>query len=352
MLVSDFDYPLPSDLIADRPLPRRPDSRLMVVSRASGKIEHRAFRELTSLLTPDDLFIINRSRVIPARLYGTKQGGGACIEILLLEQREPFLWEALAQRAIRLAVGTVVEFSQKDTCQVVDVLGEGRFVFRFSVASSWEVFLDRYGALPLPPYILKKRETLPEEERRELELLDRERYQTTYANRPGSAAAPTAGLHFDETLLEDLKQKGVELCEVLLHVGIDTFTPVMVERVEDHKMKSEWCHCPPVTTQRIRARLQGGKGRVIAVGTTSCRTIESYARRGWPETPIRSELFLKPGDPFLATQALLTNFHLPRSTLLMLVSAFMGNDLRRQAYEAAIREKYRFYSYGDAMLIL
>lgn len=352
MLVSDFDYTLPCELIADRPLAQRSDSRLMVVSRKTGTIAHWAFKDLSRLLVPDDLLILNHSKVIPARLFGTKQGGGARIEILLLEQRESFIWEALAQRAIRLSVGTVVEFSEGDFCEVIEAPGEGRFVFRFLLTSSWEVFLSRNGTLPLPPYILKKREELPEEERHELDLFDRERYQTIYARQAGSAAAPTAGLHFDQPLLEDLRGKGIEFGEVLLHVGIDTFTPVTVDRVEDHKMKSEWCYCPPFTTQQIRARLRNGCGRVIAVGTTSCRTIESYARLGWPENPIRSELFLKPGDPFLSTQALITNFHLPRSTLLMLVSAFMGNDLRSQAYEVAIREKYRFYSYGDAMLIL
>jgi S-adenosylmethionine:tRNA ribosyltransferase-isomerase len=352
MLVSDFDYALPGELIADRPLPRRPDSRLMVISRTTGTIDHRIFRDFPGLLAPGDLLVLNRSKVIPARLFGIKQGGGARIEILLLEQRGPMVWEALAQRAIRLAVGTIVEFPEGNSCEVVEVLGDGRFVFRFSVNSSWETFLECFGTLPLPPYILKKREELPEQERHELELLDRERYQTTYAKQAGSAAAPTAGLHFDELLLENLEQMGVELGEVLLHVGIDTFTPVTADRVEDHKMKSEWCYCPPATTGQIRLRHQGEKGRVIAVGTTSCRTLESYARQGWPETPIRSELFLKPGDPFLAIQGLLTNFHLPRSTLLMLVSAFMGNELRCQAYEAALRERYRFYSYGDAMLIL
>lgn len=352
MLVSNFEYYLPSELIADRPLPQRPDSRLMVVSRAAGTIEHHVFRDLPHILAPNDLLVLNRSKVIPARLNGIKRRGGARIEILLLEQRGPLVWEALAQRAIRLAVGTVVEFSGENSCQVLEVLGEGRFVFRFSLASDWEVFLEEYGTVPLPPYILRKREDLSEEERHDLDELDRERYQTTYASQPGSAAAPTAGLHFDRALLDELKQKGIDLRPVLLHVGIDTFTPVTSERVEDHKMKSEWCHCPTATADQIRLRLPGGAGRVIAVGTTSCRTIESYVRSDWPETPIRTGLFLIPGDPFLATQGLLTNFHLPCSTLLMLVSAFMGNDLRRQVYETAIREKYRFYSYGDAMLIL
>ena len=352
MLVSDFDYPLPNELIADRPLAQRSSSRLMVVSRKTGTIDHWTFRDLSRLLAPDDLLILNHSKVIPARLFGTKQGGGARIEILLLEQRDPLVWEALAQRAIRLSVGTVVEFSKDDYCEVIETHQEGRFVFRFSLSTGWEDFLERYGKLPLPPYILKKRENLPEIERSELEILDRERYQTTYASQAGSAAAPTAGLHFDPSLLNDLHLKGIKFGEVLLHVGIDTFTPVTVDQVEDHRMKSEWCYCLPFTSEQIRARLRNRCGRVIAVGTTSCRTIESYARLGWPEKPIRSELFLKPGDSFLATQALITNFHLPRSTLLMLVSAFMGNDLRRQAYEAAVRERYRFYSYGDAMLIL
>ena len=403
MLVSDFDYPLPEELIADRPLPQRSDSRLMLVHRETGRIEHHAFRDLPDLLHRGDLLVLNRSKVIPARLIGTKRGGGARIEILLLEQRAPLVWEALAQRAIRLTTGTVVEFNltpqppfppgkggmqstptgsvalsggsappgkgglqSTPSAEVLEVLGEGRFIFRFDLATDWEEFLDLYGALPLPPYILKKREDLSGKERASLDALDRERYQTTFADVPGSAAAPTAGLHFDSLVLEALQQKGIVLADVLLHVGMDTFSPVTVEAVEDHKMKSEWCYCPPETAIRIQERPSWPRsstpgpagcsgpagGRIIAVGTTSCRTIEGYARLKWPDGPIRTDLFLKPGDSFLATQGLLTNFHLPRSTLLMLVSAFMGNDLRREVYEVAVRERYRFYSYGDAMLVL
>jgi len=351
MKVSDFDYPLPSELIADRPLENRSDSRLMVVRRATRGIEHRAFRDLPNLLSRGDLLVFNDTKVIPARLIGRKRGGGARIEILLLEERSPYVREAIAQRAIRLSVGTAIDFSPDDSCRVEDILGEGRFLFKFEVAGDWERFLDKYGEIPLPPYVLKKRESLSDEERVSLERDDRIRYQTTYAKTPGSAAAPTAGLHFSELLLRDLDERGIERVYVTLHVGLDTFSPVTVDTVEDHTMKSEWCSCPPGTIDRIREAKRDLK-RVIAVGTTTCRTLESYARADWPDHPIRTRLFLKPGETFLAIDGLLTNFHLPCSTLLMLVSAFMGNELRRAAYESAVAEGYRFYSYGDAMLVL
>lgn len=352
MNLDEFDYPLPLELIADRPVPARSESRLLVVSRATATLEHRVFRDLPEILYRNDLLVINRSKVIPARLLGTKRGGGARIEILLLERRKELLWECIAQRAIRLSAGTVIAFSERDVCVVREALGEGRFVLEFQIGETWEEFLARHGSTPLPPYILKKRETLPEAERAALESLDKERYQTRYAVEPGSAAAPTAGLHFDESVLEALKRGGIESAPIVLHVGLDTFSPVTVERVEDHVMKSEWCDIPPDSLNRIVGKLDSGSGRVVAVGTTACRTLESYARAGWPEGPLRTELFLKPGDSFLATQALITNFHLPKSTLLMLVSAFMGNELRKRAYDEAVRERYRFYSYGDAMLIL
>ena len=351
MRVDDFDYPLPVELIADRPPNNRSDSRLMVVRRDTHCIDHCFFRDLPVLLSSGDLLVFNDTRVIPARLMGRKRGGGATIEILLLEGREPLVWEAIAQRAIRLSEGTVVELSGNNRCQVLEVLGGGRFLFRFDLSEPWDVFLDRCGEIPLPPYIRKKREELPERERKGLEQHDRHRYQTVYAESPGSAAAPTAGLHFDSEVMTALSEAGIERATVTLHVGLDTFSPVTVEAVEDHNMKSEWCHCPPETIQRMEETRTRGK-RVIAVGTTTTRTLETCARMGWLSEPVRSRLFLKPGDEFLAIDALLTNFHLPRSTLLMLISALMGNDLRRKAYEAAVSERYRFYSYGDAMLIL
>jgi len=351
MLVDEFDYPLPEDLIADRPLAERSRSRLMVVDRKTGEISHRLFQDLPILIEPGDLLVLNNTKVIPARLFGTKRGGGAKIEILLLEKKTDRDWECIAQRAIRLAPGAVVDFERGGFCEVIEVLGEGRFLFRFSPEGDWSDFLEANGEVPLPPYILKKRESLPDIERRDLSGMDTERYQTVYAESSGSAAAPTAGLHFTTGLMEALQEKGIGRVAVTLHVGMDTFSPVMVEKVEDHKMKSEWCQCPPETRRVIEKTRQSG-GRVIAVGTTTCRTLESYARAGWPEVPIRTDLFIKPGDAFETVDSLVTNFHLPKSTLLMMISAFMGNDLRVRAYETAIAERYRFYSYGDAMLIL
>lgn len=352
MRVDDFDYPLPEELIADRPSQNRADSRLMLVNREKSTIEHHSFRDLPRLLQAGDVLVFNHSRVIPARLFGTKRGGGARIEILLLEEKGDHCWEALAQRAIRLNPGTCIDFTDGDCCHVAEVLGEGRFILRFSFQGTWLDFLNRVGSVPIPPYILKQREKLPAEEQRALAEIDRERYQTEFAEIPGSAAAPTAGLHFDQPLLAELRTQGLQLASVVLHVGLDTFSPVVVEQVEDHKMKSEWCYCPGETAQLIEETSRRNASRVIAVGTTSCRAIESCARLDWPADPIRTALFIKPGDPFLVTEGLLTNFHLPKSTLLMLVSAFMGNDLRKRAYEAAVKEKYRFYSYGDAMLII
>lgn len=351
MRIEDFDYPLPENLIADRPPEERTDSRLMVVRRSIGEISHHRFRDLPSLLDCGDLLVLNDTRVIPARLFGVKRGGGARIEILLLEEREPLVWECLAQRAIRLQRGVVVEFGDRSFCEAVEVLEGGRFIFRFHPAADWEDFLQSQGEVPLPPYILKKREGLPAEVRADLRTVDASRYQTTYARTPGSAAAPTAGLHFTPELLGELESLGIPSARVTLHVGMDTFSPVTVDLVEDHRMKTEWCRCP-LSTQRAIHDVRSAGGRVLAVGTTTCRTLESYARSDWPDAPLRTDLFLKPGDDFRVVDSLITNFHLPKSTLLMLVSAFMGNDLRLRAYEEAVSMGYRFYSYGDAMLIL
>lgn len=351
MRVEDFDYPLPESLIADRPPEERTDSRLMVVRRDIGEISHHRFRDLPTLLEQGDLLVLNDTRVIPARLFGVKRGGGARIEILLLEEREPLLWECLAQRAIRLGRGVVVEFGDGSFCEVLEVLEGGRFVFRFHPVIEWGEFLQSQGEVPLPPYILKKREGLPEEVRAGLQVVDVSRYQTTYAKTPGSAAAPTAGLHFTPELLGELESLGIPSARVTLHVGMDTFAPVTVDRVEDHRMKTEWCLCPAATGRAIHEARSTG-GRIVAVGTTTCRTLESYARSDWPEAPLRTDLFLKPGDDFRVVDSLITNFHLPKSTLLMLVSAFMGSDLRIRAYREAVSMGYRFYSYGDAMLIL
>ena len=259
--------------------------------------------------------------------------------------------ECIAQRAIRLSPGTLVDFEDAAFCEVIESFGDGRFLFRFQPRGDWREFLKKNGEVPLPPYILKKRTGLSERELSALEDLDRERYQTAYAQRPGSAAAPTAGLHFTPKILGELKEKRIGNARVTLHVGMDTFSPVTVEKVEDHQMKSEWCECPTATRLAIHSAKAEG-GRVVAVGTTTTRALESYARQSWPEYPIRTDLFLKPGDDFRVVDALITNFHLPKSTLLMMISAFMGNDLRIRAYQEAVKERYRFYSYGDAMLIM
>jgi len=351
MNIDDFDYRLPEHLIADRPSENRTDSRLMVIHRDAHRIEHNNFKNLSELLDPSDLLVLNDTKVIPARLYGKKRGGGAKIEILLLEEREPLMWEGVAQRAIRLSEGTVVEFGETAAARVVDVQGEGKFLFRFDLEGDWEDFLEAHGEVPLPPYVLRARSGLKEADRKRIEVSDQERYQTVYAESPGSSAAPTAGLHFDEDLFDRLAEKGIDRAFVTLHVGLDTFCPVTVSNVKDHQMHSEWCNCPKETRSKIQETKDKG-GKVIAVGTTSCRTLESYSAQGWPEESIRTRLFMIPGYDFQCVDCLLTNFHLPRSTLLMLVSAFMGMELWIRAYEEAIREGYRFYSYGDAMLIL
>ena len=362
---SDFDYELPPDRIAQTPIEPRDAARLMVVHRASGRIEHRVFRDLPDYLRPGDVLVVNDSRVIPARLFAHKPSGGQ-VEILLLRQLNALRWEALVGGK-RVRKGGRLLIQQKDVCleaQVVEELNGPRRVVEFDTPIG--PLLQDIGHTPLPPYI-------------QLPLEDPERYQTVYARVEGSVAAPTAGLHFTPELLTRLRAQGVLLAHVTLHIGLDTFKPVTAEHVAEHVLHSEWASVSPETAQLInQARLNGG--RIIAVGTTAVRTLETAALRAagiktslrhasaqgeklsdthqatvWrPITAFegRTDLFIYPGFRFRAVDALITNFHLPRSSLLMLVSAFAGYELTRHAYQVAIAEGYRFYSFGDAMLIL
>ena len=347
MDLSLFDYPLPQERIAQHPAPRRDASRLLVVHRSTGTMEERGFQEIGRFVHPGDVLVINDTFVIPARLLGRKVPHGAAIEILLLEKCSPTNWIGIASRAVRLKKGTVVSFSPSFSCEVQESLGDGKFEIKFSWEGSWYEALKRHGQIPLPPYI--------DRGNGEWEAEDRERYQTIFAvnQEPlNSAAAPTAGLHFTPEILARLHEQGVILCPVTLRIGLDTFLPLRVDRVEEHRMHSEAYTVPPATAQAVRdARSRGN--RVIAVGTTAVRVLESAGDESGGLQPGEgvTRLFIYPGYRFRTVDALLTNFHLPRSTLLLLVSAFMGNSLRTQAYDYAVQHDFRFYSYGDAMFI-
>jgi S-adenosylmethionine:tRNA ribosyltransferase-isomerase len=359
MRIQDFDYTLPPELIAQTPVEPRDTSRLLVLHRDSGRIEHRHFYELGEYLRPGDLLVANESRVLPARLLGHKLGTGGKVEVLLLrplpqpeeEGGDPATWEALVSPGRRIHDGTMLGFGDPEhgpylEAEVVARTDLGGRIVRFKQAP--RPFLNALGQMPLPPYIHEK-------------LTDPDRYQTVYARTEGSAAAPTAGLHFTQRLIDELKAGGVEFATVTLHVGLDTFRPVHEEHVEDHAMHREWYHLPAVAAHAINAARERG-GRVVAVGTTSVRVLETVVRqqgltlsdRTRPVEPAEgwSDLYITPGAAFGLVDVMITNFHLPRTTLLMLVSAFAGTDLIKQAYQAAIRERYRFYSFGDSMLIL
>lgn len=331
MLTSDFDYHLPPERIAQEAAPRG-ESRLLVLDR-TGPDRHARVRDLPRLLQPGDLLVLNDTRVIPARLYG-QRGSGGKMEILLIERQGEREWDALVKPGRRAQPGTVIGFDAGLSAAVLDKREDGHHLLRFS--EPVEPHLDRLGHIPLPPYI--HRPDTPE---------DRERYQTVYARHPGSVAAPTAGLHFNEELLREIEAAGVGIARVTLHVGIGTFKPVSAERIEEHRMESERYEISEETAAALRRAR-----RVVAVGTTVVRTLESAARDGEVQAGSGSTaLFITPGFNFQVVDALLTNFHLPRSTLLMLVSAFAGRERVLAAYEEAIREGYRFYSYGDAMLV-
>ena len=344
---SDFDYVLPEERIAQTPAEPRDASRLLVLDRnqPDGRLEHRTFRDLTEYLHPGDLMVFNRSRVIPARLYGTETRSGARVEVLLVRRQEPGIWQALGRPGRRLRPGAEVLISKDGSPAArVEVLAAHENGLR-TVSVSDESILADLGELPLPPYI---KET----------PRDPERYQTVYADAPGSVAAPTAGLHFTDDLLERIRGMGVSVAWVTLHVGLDTFRPIHGENIAEHKIHTEWFELPQETAAAINETRERG-GRVIAVGTTSVRTLEHVANlnRGHGTDRIGAatgdaDLFIVPGYSYKLVDAMLTNFHLPRSTLLMLVSAFAGRERILAAYEEAVRREYRFYSFGDAMLLL
>ena len=341
MKKEDFYFKLPEELIAQDPLEDRSASRLLVLDKESGKIEHRMFRDIKAHLKPGDCLVINDTKVIPARLIGSKIGTDAKIEILLLKRKENDIWETLVKPGKKAKPGTKISFGEGLLIgEVIDVVEEGNRLIQFSYQGIFEEILDQLGQMPLPPYITHQ-------------LEDKNRYQTVYAKHSGSAAAPTAGLHFTPELLKEIKESGVDIAHVTLHVGLGTFRPVKVENIQEHHMHSEFYHIEASEAEKInRAKREGH--RIICVGTTSCRTIESAAKpdgtlsecSGW------TEIFIYPGYQFKVLDCLLTNFHLPESTLIMLVSALAGREHVLHAYEEAVKEQYRFFSFGDAMLIV
>ena len=340
MKTSDFYYDLPQEYIAQTPIEPRDHSRMMVLHRDSDDIEHRHFYDIIDYLSEGDTLIVNDSRVIPARIYGYKEDTGAKIEFLLLKQLDGLRWETLVKPGKKAKIGTRFIFGDGLlTAEVVDIVDDGNRIVELHSEENIYSTLDKIGQMPLPPYITEK-------------LEDQERYQTVYSHELGSAAAPTAGLHFTNELLDRIRAKGVNIGYVTLHVGLGTFRPVKVDDVTKHKMHSEHYEVPAETAELIKATKAAGK-RVIAVGTTSCRTLESVAATG----EIRAcdgftDIFIYPGFEFKVLDGLITNFHLPESTLIMLVSAFYGYDKTMKAYEIAVKEKYRFFSFGDCMAIL
>lgn len=340
MTTKDFYYDLPQELIAQTPLEDRTASRLMVVNRESGEIEHKHFYDIVDRLREGDCLVMNNTRVIPARLYGAKEGSGGKIEFLLLKRLELDKWEVILRPGKKAKVGSRFEFGGGLLrAEVLEIIEDGNRIVRFEYDGVWEEILDKLGEMPLPPYIKEK-------------LNDRERYQTVYSKIEGSAAAPTAGLHFTEELLSKIKAKGVELAYLTLHVGLGTFRPVSVENVEDHLMHTEYYQITAETAEKINKTKENG-GRIIAVGTTSVRTLETVADESGRLRAASGEtnIFIYPGYKFKAVDGLVTNFHLPESTLMMLVSAFSTKENIFKAYETAVAEKYRFFSFGDAMFI-
>lgn len=340
MNVKDYDYDLPEELIAQDPLEDRSSSRLMVLDRQTGDVEHRHFTDILEYLHPGDCLVINNTKVIPARLFGVKEDTQAKIEVLLLKRKENDIWETLVKPGKKAKPGTKLVFGNGLlTAEVVDVVEEGNRLIQFHYDGIFEEILDQLGQMPLPPYITHQ-------------LKDKNRYQTVYAKYDGSAAAPTAGLHFTKELLQKVKDMGVDIAEVTLHVGLGTFRPVKVENVLDHHMHSEFYMVSQEAADKINRAKESGH-RVIAVGTTSTRTLEAAADENGRlhETSGWTEIFIYPGYQFKVIDALITNFHLPQSTLVMLVSALAGREHVLHAYEIAVKEKYRFFSFGDAMLI-
>ena len=340
MKTSDFDYVLPPELIAQTPTERRDASRLMCLDRMTGEVSHHHFYDLPDYLRPGDCLILNNSRVLPARLLGQRLPGGGACEVLLLIDRGENVWECIVRPGKHLRAGAKLSFGGGElTAEVTQVLSDGNRLVKFSYEGIFLEVLERLGKMPLPPYI-------------KAELQDRERYQTVYSKVNGSAAAPTAGLHFTPELLKKIEGNGVKLGYVTLHVGLGTFRPVKEDELEEHEMHSEYCTVPEETANLINETKANG-GRVICVGTTSCRTVESWAGEDGTIKPSAgwTSIYIYPGYRFKVMDALVTNFHLPQSTLLMLVSAFAGRKHVLSAYEEAVREKYRFFSFGDAMFI-
>ncbi len=340
MKTSDFYFDLPKEQIAQDPLDDRAASRLLVMDRETGMCVHSTFRKITDYLKPGDCLVLNNTKVIPARLIGTRKETGAAIEILLLRRRSDDVWETLAKPGKKARPGTKVLFGDGLLeGEVIDVVEDGNRLIRFAYDGIFEEILDALGQMPLPPYITH-------------ELKDKNRYQTVYAKYDGSAAAPTAGLHFTPELLDEVRHMGVDIAEITLHVGLGTFRPVKAEEITDHHMHAEFYRIDETAAAQIN-RAHDGAGRVICVGTTSCRTIESAADTSGHIAPCSgwTDIFIYPGYRFKVMDALITNFHLPESTLLMLVSAFAGIEHILAAYEEAVREGYRFFSFGDAMMI-
>ena len=340
LLRSDYYYDLPKELIAQDPLLKRSDSRLMTLNKKTGEIEHKHFYDIIDFLNPGDCLVLNNTKVIPARLLGTRKDTGAVIELLLLKRLDADTWECLAKPGKKAKIGQIIEFGDGIlTAEVIDIVDEGSRVVKFTYEGIFEEILDKLGEMPLPPYITHK-------------LEDKNRYQTVYAKFEGSAAAPTAGLHFTEELLDEIRAKGVKIVFVTLHVGLGTFRPVKEDNILNHHMHTEFYQVTKEAADEINLAKSNG-GRIICVGTTSCRTIESVADENGKIIPGSGDtsIFIYPGYKFKALDCLITNFHLPESTLIMLVSALAGRENVLNAYNIAVKEKYRFFSFGDAMFI-
>lgn len=340
MNVADFDYELPEELIAQHPNEKRDEARLMVLNKNTQTIEHKIFKDIIDYLTPGDCLVLNNTKVLPARLYGKKEETGANIEFLLLKRLEKDIWEVMVRPGRKLKNGTSVVFGDGILKgKIIEVLENGNRKVEFEYEGIFNEVLDKIGLMPLPPYIKES-------------LKEKDRYQTVYAKYEGSSAAPTAGLHFTEELLNRLKEKGVVIANVTLHVGIGTFRPVKVDKVEQHQMHSEHFYIKPEDVEKIN-KAKEQKKRVIACGTTSCRVLESVADESGRVTPVERDtnIFIYPGYKFKCIDGLITNFHLPKSTLVMLVSALAGKEYIMKAYAEAVKEKYQFFSFGDAMFI-
>lgn len=345
MKLSDFYYDLPEELIAQHPAEKRDESRLLVLDKKTGNIEHRVFKDIVEYLTPNDCLVINETRVIPARIYGVKKGTDSKVEILLLKDMGENKWEVLVKPGKKCKIGTVLEFGKEENgealieAEVLDILEDGNRIVELKYEGVLNALLDEVGVMPLPPYIHEK-------------LKEKERYQTVYAKVEGSSAAPTAGLHFTKELLKEIEEMGVKIAKVTLHVGLGTFRPVKEENIEDHKMHSEYYEINQEACDIINNTKANG-GKVFCVGTTSCRTVESAADENGFLVPQKgnTEIFIYPGYKFKVLDNLITNFHLPESTLLMLISALANREMILDTYKIAVENKYRFFSFGDAMLI-